>query len=195
MSAGSRASRTGSPASRAGSRAGSRAERTGAPAIGPAVPAWTIGALGLVAGIAGAAVVIGASGWLVVAAVLAAAAAVFPRGPFAAVLVTQLAIAGLSGATLPALVLTTHLVLATGLLWAWTPRTARVQLRALRPSALRFVAVQVGAQAVAFLAVAVFGGAGRIGGVWLAIAGAVALLALALGLFVPVLLRVEEDDG
>lgn len=174
-------------------RAGSRAERTGAPSIGAAVPAWTIGALGLAAGLIGSAVVIGAGGWLVVAAVLAVAAALLPRGPFAALLVVQLAIAGLSGTNLPVLILTTHLVLATSLLWAWTPRTARVQLRALLPSALRFASVQVGAQAVAFVVVARFGDAGRIGGVWLAVAGAVGLLALALGLFVPTLLRAGGD--
>ncbi|WP_144710373.1 hypothetical protein [Curtobacterium pusillum] len=179
----------------AGPRTPSRAVRAGAPSIGPAVPAWTIGAVGLVAGVVGSAVVIGASGWLVIAIVLAVAAAVFPRGPFAALLVVQLAIAGLSGTNPPVLVLTTHLVLATGLLWAWTPRTARVQLRALRPSALRFALVQVGAQAVGFVVVAVFGEAGPIGGVWLAVAGAVALLALALGLFLPVLLRAGAGDG
>ncbi|GAA3342552.1 hypothetical protein GCM10017714_31420 [Curtobacterium pusillum] len=171
----------------------SRAERTGAPSIGPAVPAWTIGALGLVAGLVGSVVVIGASGWFVVAAILAVAAAVVPRGPFAALLVVQLAIAGIDGPNVPALVLTTHLVLATSMLWAWTPRTARVQLRALLPSALRFASVQIGAQAVAFVVVTVFGGAGPIGGVWLAVAGAIALLALALGLFVPTLLRTRED--
>ena len=174
-------------------RLGSRATRTGAPSIGAAVPAWTIGALGLVAGLVGSIVVIGASGWLVVAALLAVAAAVLPRGPFAALLVVQLAIAGLGGTDLPVLLLTTHLVLATSLLWAWTPMTARVQLRALLPSALRFVAVQVGTQAVAFIVVARFGDAGPVGGVWLAVAGAVALLALALGLFVPTLLHTGDD--
>lgn len=174
---------------------GSRAERTGSPAIGPAVPAWSIGALGLVAGLVGSVVVIGASGWLVVAAVLAVAAAVLPRGPFAALLVVQLAIAGIGGSNLAVLVLTTHLVLATSLLWAWTPRTARVQLRALVPSALRFVVVQVGVQAVAFVVVGLFGDAGPVGGVWLAIAGAVGLLALALGLFVPRLLHAVDDTG
>ncbi|MDR6172517.1 MULTISPECIES: hypothetical protein [unclassified Curtobacterium] len=173
--------------------AGSRAERSGAPSIGPAVPAWTIGALGLVAGVVGSVVVIGASGWLVVAVVLAAAAAVLPRGPFAALLVGQLALAGIGGTDLPVLLLTTHLVLATSLLWAWTPRTARVQLRALLPSALRFVAVQVGSQAVAFVVVALLGGSGPVGGVWLAIAGTAALLALAIGLFVPTLLRAGDD--
>lgn len=172
---------------------GSRAERTGSPAIGPAVPAWSIGALGLVAGLVGSVVVIGASGWLVVALVLAVAAAVLPRGPFAALLVVQLAIAGPSGSNLAVLVLTTHLVLATSLLWAWTPRTARVQLRALVPSALRFVVVQVGVQAVAFVVVGLFGDAGPVGGVWLAVAGAVGLLALVLGLFVPRLLHVGDD--
>lgn len=172
---------------------GSRAERTGSPAIGPAVPAWSIGALGLVAGLVGSIVVIGASGWLVVAAVLAVAAAVLPRGPFAALLVVQLAIAGIGASNLAVLVLTTHLVLATSLLWAWTPRTARVQLRALLPSALRFVVVQVGVQAVGFVVVALFGDAGPVGGVWLAVAGAVGLLALALGLFVPRLLLGGED--
>lgn len=173
--------------------AGSRAERSGAPSIGPAVPAWTIGALGLVAGVVGSVVVVGASGWLVVAVLLAAAAAVVPRGPFAALLVAQLALAGIGGTYLPVLLLTTHLVLATSLLWAWTPRTARVQLRALVPSALRFVAVQVGSQAVAVVVVALLGGAGPVGGVWLAVAGTIALLALALGLFVPMLLRVGDD--
>ncbi|KQS09932.1 hypothetical protein ASG04_04900 [Curtobacterium sp. Leaf183] len=174
---------------------GSRAERTGSPAIGPAVPAWSIGALGLVAGLVGSVVVIGASGWLVIAAVLAVAAAVLPRGPFAALLVVQLAIAGIGGSNLAVLVLTTHLVLATSLLWAWTPRTARVQLRALVPSALRFVVVQVGVQAVAFVVVGLFGDAGPVGGVWLAVAGAVGLLALALGLFVPRLLHAGDDTG
>lgn len=173
----------------------SRAERTGAPAIGRAVPAWTIGALGLVAGILGSVVVVGASGWLVVAVLLAVAAAVLPRGPFAALLVVQLAIAGLDGADVAVLVLATHLVLATSLLWAWTPRTARVQLRALLPAAIRFVAVQVAVQAVAFVVVALFGDAGPVGGVWLAVAGAVALLGLALGLVVPMLLRTGEDTG
>lgn len=171
----------------------SRAERTGAPSIGRAVPAWTIGALGLVAGIVGAVVVIGASGWLVVAVVLAVAAAVLPRGPFAALLNVQLAIAGLDGAEVAVVVLTTHLVLATSLLWAWTPRTARVQLRALVPSALRFVALQVAAQAVAFVVVALFGDTGPVGGVWLAVAGAGALLGLVLGLVVPTLLRTGEE--
>ncbi|MGU3409410.1 hypothetical protein ACLBWP_04830 [Microbacterium sp. M1A1_1b] len=174
-------------------RVGSRAERAGAPSIGPAVPAWTIGALGLVAGVVGSVVVIGASGWLVVAVVLAVAAALLPRGPFAALLVVQLALAGLDGMSLVVLVLTTHLVLATGLLWAWMPRTARVQLRALLPSALRFIAVQIGAQAVAFVVVGRFGDAGPVGGIWLAVAGAVALLALAVGLFVPTLLGTRED--
>lgn len=123
------------------------------------------------------------------------AAAVLPRGPFAALLVVQLAIAGIGASNLAVLVLTTHLVLATSLLWAWTPRTARVQLRALLPSALRFVVVQVGVQAVGFVVVALFGDTGPIGGVWLAVAGAVGLLALALGLFVPRLLHVGDDAG
>lgn len=170
----------------------SRAERTGAPSIGPAVPAWSIGALGLVAGVVGSVVVVGASGWLVVAIVLAVAAAVVPRGPFAALLTVQLGLAGIGGTDLPVLLLSTHLVLATSLLWAWTPRTARVQLRSLVPSALRFVAVQVGVQAVAFVVVTLLGGTGPVGGVWLAVAGTVALLALALGLFVPVLLRAGD---
>jgi len=156
---------------------------------------WTIGALGVVAGVGGAAVVIGPNGWLPVAAALAVAAALLPRGPFAALLVVQLAIAGLDGADVAVLLLATHLVLATNLLWAWTPRTARVQLRALLPSAIRFVAVQIGAQAVAFLVVGWFGGADRVGGVWLAVAGAVALLALAVGLLVPTLLRAGEEAG
>lgn len=171
---------------------GSRAVRAGAPTIGAAVPAWTIGALGLAAGVMGSVVVIGASGWLVVALGLAVAAALLPRGPFAALLVVQLAIAGLSGTSIALVVLTTHLVLATNLLWVWMPWTARVQLQALLPSAVRFAAVQLGVQAVAFVVVRVFGGAGPVGGVWLAVAGAVALLALALGLFVPVLLRAGE---
>lgn len=172
---------------------GSRAERAGAPTIGPAVPAWTIGALGLVAGVVGSVVVIGANGWLVVAVGLAVAAALLPRGPFAALLVVQLAVAGLSGAGLAVLVLTTHLVLATSLVWAWTPWRARVQLRALVPAAVRFAVVQIGVQAVAFVVVGVLGGAGRVGGVALAVAGAVALLALAFGLFVPTLVRAGED--
>lgn len=172
---------------------GSRGGRTGAPAIGPAVPAWTIGALGLVAGISGSVVVIGASGWLVVAVALAVAAALLPRGPFAALLVVQLAIAGLSGTTLAVLVLTTHIVLATSLLSAWTPWAARVQLRALLPAALRFAAVQVGVQAVAFVVVGLLGAAGPVGGVWLAVAGAVALLALTLGVVVPTLLHPRHD--
>lgn len=168
----------------------SRAERAGAPSIGPAAPAWTIGAFGLLAGVTGSAVVIGASGWLVVAVALAVAAALAPRGPFAALLVTQLAIAGLDGTNVAVLVLVTHLVLATSLVWAWTPWTARVQLGALVPSALRFAVVQVGAQALAFVVVALLGNAGPVGGVWLAVAGAVGLLALAVGVFVPTLLRV-----
>ncbi|MEK6344570.1 MAG: hypothetical protein V4737_12140 [Curtobacterium sp.] len=143
-------------------------------------------------GVVGSVVVIGASGWLVVAIVLAAATAVVPRGPFAALLTVQLALAGIDGTNLPVLLLTTHLLLATSLLRAWTPRTARVQLGALVPSALRFVALQVGAQAVAFVVVALLGGTGSVGGVWLAVAGTVALLALALGLFVPVLLRAGD---
>ncbi|MFS0731316.1 hypothetical protein ABC270_14730 [Curtobacterium sp. 1P10AnD] len=172
----------------------SRAERTGAPSIGRAVPAWSIGALSLAAGVVGSVVVVGASGWLVVAIVLALAAAVVPRGPFAALLTVQLGLAGIGETDLPVLLLTTHLVLATSLLWAWTPRTARVQLRALVPSALRFVALQVGVQAVAFVVVALLGGTGPVGGVWLAVAGTVALLALALGLFVPTLLRAGDGE-
>ena len=168
--------------------AGSRAVRAGAPTIGAAVPPWTIGALGLAAGVVGSVVVVGLNGWLVVAVGLAVAAVVVPRGPFAALLVVQLA-----GTDLAVLVLTTHLVLATSLVWVWTPWRARVQLRALVPAALRFVVVQVGAQAVAFVVVGLFGGAGPVGGVWLAVAGAVALLALAFGLFVPTLLRTGED--
>lgn len=174
--------------------AGPRAGRVGAPSIGPAIPAWTIGALGLVAGLVGSVVVIGASGWLVVAAALAVASALIPRGPFATLLVVQLAIAGLDGTDLRVLVLTTHLLLATSLIWAWTPRAARVQLRALLPTAARFAAVQVGAQAIAFVVTMPFGDVAPTAAVALTIAGACGLLALALGLLVPTLRRGAEGD-
>ena len=171
------------------------AVRRGAPEIGPAVPAWSIAALGLVAGLAGAVVTIGASGWLVVAAVLAVAATVIPRGPFGALLVVQLAVAGLYGGThgpavVVVLLLTTHLVLATGMLGAWMPRSARVQLRALRPTAVRFVLVQLGVQALGVVVLLVRGaGPGAVAGTWIGIAATLALLVLAIAVVVPILRR------
>jgi hypothetical protein len=158
--------------------------------VGRAVPGWAISALGAVAGIAGALVAVGASGWLVVAVVLAAAAAVFPRGPFAVLLVVQLAVAGADDARawqVATVVGTTHLVLAVSFLAAWVPRAARVQLRALRRPALRFLAVDAFAQAVAVGVMAVRSGSAGAVGVEVAMAGGVALLVLAGWLLVPTL--------
>jgi hypothetical protein len=175
--------------------------RRGAPEIGAAVPAWSIAALGLVAGLAGAVVTIGGSGWLVVAAILAVGAAVLPRAPFGALLVVQLVVAGVyTGPRGPVvdvvLLLTTHLVLVTGMLGVWMPRSARVQLRSLRPTAVRFLLVQLGVQAVGVAVLVLHGSGvrpgtalGAAGALWIGIAAAVALLVVAVLVLVPILRR------
>lgn len=188
-----------------------RASRPVFPVVGRTVPAWVLAAVGVVAGLGGGWAAVGASPWwLGLAAALVVAGAVFPRGPFAALLVVQLAVAtvvdGRGWGVLAVVLLTGHLVVATGVTWAVVPRRALVQLRALRPSALRFGCVQAGAQALAavveLLGLGGHGGAGRSAaghgaasalsalhgaGGWIGLVGALAILAVAVAVLVPAL--------
>ncbi|WP_111010251.1 hypothetical protein [Curtobacterium sp. MCBD17_013] len=172
----------------------SRASRS-FPHVGRALPAWVLTALGVVAGLGGAWVAVGPSGWwFALAVALVAASAVFPRGPFTAGLVVQLAVAAVAGGAgagwgpLAVVLLSTHLIVAVGMVASVVPRRALVQLRALRPSALRFVAVQAGTQLVAAVVrlVGVRGGADD-GITWIAVLAAVAIVAVAVAVLVPAL--------
>lgn len=172
----------------------------GFPAIGRTVPAAVLIALTFVAGAVAAIAVIGPSGWLIIALVLALGAAALPRAPFAAALGVLLAIvlvaSGHVGYTPEFVILlsATHLMLVLSGLTAWLPLRARVQLRLLRPPLIRYVVVQVGAQLVSFGVLALAGGragaAGSGGGLaWLGVVGAVAAVVLAAAVLVPALLR------
>ncbi|KQO64875.1 hypothetical protein [Curtobacterium sp. Leaf261] len=169
----------------------------GAPMVGRTVPGWSVTALGVVAGAGGAFVAVGSGGWLALAFALVVAGAVFPRGPFAALVVVQIAVAAVNDSApgpwqVAVVIGTTHLVLAVSFLAAWIPRGARVQLRALRRPALRFAAVDAFAQVVAVLVTVLSGGpvVGAPGSgsaaVWIGIVGGIALLGLAVSLLVPV---------
>ncbi|ARC58070.1 hypothetical protein AS850_13385 [Frondihabitans sp. 762G35] len=169
--------------------------RAGFPDIGRTLPSEAVTALGVVAGGLAIWLVVGISGWLAIALALLVAAAAVPRGPFAALLVLQLAVAqtltGLPGYSgrLALVLLATHLVFATGLLSAWLPRRSRVQLAVLRRPLLRFVAIQVVAQAAAFVVLGLLRRPEAVSIAWLGIVGAGAALVVALAFVVPALLR------
>jgi hypothetical protein len=171
----------------------------GFPELGRTVPALAVTALGVACAAVASVVVVGTSGWLVISFLLLFAAAALPRGPFAAVLVIQLAaaqvIVGAPGYTgrFALLLLASHLLFTTGTLSVWLPRRARVQLRVLRLPLVRFVAVQVAAQVVAFLVLALVHPTGSGSLVWLGIVGATAALVLALTVLAPALLRPASD--
>ncbi|MCU1528403.1 MAG: hypothetical protein JWP75_2166 [Frondihabitans sp.] len=171
----------------------------GFPRLGRTVPAIAVTGLGVVAGAIASLVVVGLSGWLVVALLLLFAAAALPRGPFVAVLVVQLAAAqvlvGAPGYTgrFALVLLASHLMFTTGALSVWLPRRAHVQLRVLRVPLLRFVAVQAAAQAVSFVVLALVRPANATSFVWLGIVGAAAALVLALTVLAPALLRPATD--
>jgi hypothetical protein len=171
----------------------------GFPDLGRTVPAPAVTALGVVAGTVASLVIIGISGWLVVALLLLLAAAALPRGPFAAVLIVQLAaaqvIVGAPGYTgrFALLVFASHLLFTTGALSVWLPRRARVQLRVLRLPLVRFVVVQVAAQLVSFLVLALVHPTESGSFLWLGVVGAAAALVLALTVLAPALLRPARD--
>ncbi|RKR76258.1 hypothetical protein [Frondihabitans australicus] len=166
----------------------------GFPALGRTMPALVLTAATGVVGILGAWVAIGVSGWLVVSLLLILGAMLLPRGPMVALLTLQwafaLVVAGPRGYTWQfAVVLAAgHLLFTLGSLCAWLPLRARVQLRLLRAPLLRYVAVQVACQAIAF-AVLTLLAPGAQGVVWLAVVASVAALALAALVLVPALLR------
>lgn len=188
----------------------------GFPDIGPTIPAAALTGLGALAGVVGAWAAVGLSPWLVISLLLVLAAAVGPRGPFAAILIAQLAVAvvvtgqpGYTGRFVVVLV-ATHLLFAIGSLTAWVPTGARVQLAVLRRPVLRFVGVQVAAQVVAFVVLTLIaphgdGGPaasgvdaiGSVGGstglVWLGIVGAAAAVVMAVVVLSPVLLRPDAE--
>ena len=168
---------------------------TSFPDIGPTVPALALSALTFVAGAGAGFLVLGVSGWLVVALLLALGAAAVPRGPFAAILIVLLAVALVAGGRpgyappLIGLLAAGHLLVAVGSLSAWLPRRASVQLAVLRRPLLRYLVVQVAAQVVAFAVLALIRPAGaEAGSVWLGLVGAIAALALA-AVVAPLLLR------
>jgi hypothetical protein len=176
----------------------------GFPEIGPTVPALALTALLFVVAVLASWVVIGVSGWLVVALLLALGAAAVPRGPFAAILTVLLATAlvldGFDSYTgrFVILLAAVHLLFELGSVSAWLPLRAHVQLSLLRRPLVRYVALQVAAQVVAFVILTVVApgspsasgatGAGT-GLVWLGLVAAVAAIALALLVLVPALLR------
>lgn len=180
-------------------RSGPFQREPGFPVIGRTVPSAVVTALTVVVGAVSSWIVIGVSGWLIIALVLVIGAASLPRGPFAAMLTILLAAAlvvdGFDGYTgrLVILLAAIHLLFVAGSLSAWLPRRAHVQLALLRRPLLRYIAVQVVSQAVAFVVltfVAPVGGPGTSGGyVWLGITGAAAALVLAVVVLVPALLR------
>lgn len=179
------------------SRRGSAAA-PGFPAIGATVPAMALTSITVLAGAAAAWAVIGLSGWLVIALLFVIGAASVPRGPFAAILTVHLSAAlALNGddvytGRFVILLAVAHLLFVVAPLSAWLPWRARVQIGLLRPVLLRYVVLQVVAQAVAFVVLTFVspspGGAGP-GAVWLGIVGAAAALALAVAILVPALLR------
>jgi hypothetical protein len=194
---GSRSGSTGSPGS-AVARPRRFGRQQGFPDVGRTLPAATLTVVTVVAGAATSWFVIGLSGWLVIALLLVLSAAAVPRGPFTAILSVILAItfvlngnAGYSGRFVLLLVVV-HFLFAVGSLSAWLPRRARVQLVVLRPPLLRYIVVQLVAQVVAFVILTYVVPVGAFAStdfVWLGIVGAVAALALALLVVVPVLLR------
>ncbi|GAA4267179.1 hypothetical protein [Frondihabitans peucedani] len=170
----------------------------GFPDIGPTVPAAAVTALTVVVGGLTSFLVIGVSGWLVVALLLVVGAASLPRGPFAAILSVLLAAAlvvdGLDGYTgrFVILLAAVHLLLVVASLSAWLPLRARVQVALLRRPLVRYVVVQLIAQAVAFAVLTVVAPQADTSGpglVWLGIVAAAAALALAVAILVPALLR------
>ncbi|ROQ39828.1 hypothetical protein EDF46_1463 [Frondihabitans sp. PhB188] len=171
----------------------------GFPAVGRTVPAAAVTVLIGVVGALASLVVIGVSGWLVVALLLTVGAAALPRTPFAAILSVMLGLAlvidGDLGYT-PAFVVllaAIHLLLVAGQLAAWLPLRARVQVAVLRPPLVRYVLVQVAAQVVAFVVLTfarpVPGSAPGAGALWLGLVGGVAAVLLAVAVLIPLLLR------
>lgn len=173
----------------------------GFPSIGRTVPASALTAATAVAGTAASWFVVGLSGWLVIALLLVVGAAAVPRSPFAAILTVQLSAAlmltgtgGYSGRFV-LLLAAVHLLFVVGALSSWLPFRARVQTSLLRPFLVRYLAVQVAAQAVAFVVLTFIapapapGAATAPGIVWLGIVAAVAALTLALVILAPALLR------
>ena len=161
-------------------------------------PPLALTALTVVVGGLTSFLVIGVSGWLVVALLLVVGAASLPRGPFAAILSVLLAAAlvvdGLDGYTgrFVILLAAVHLLLAVASLSAWLPLRARVQVALLRRPLVRYVVVQLIAQTVAFAVLTVVAPPADTSGpglVWLAIVAAAAALALAVAILVPALLR------
>jgi len=171
----------------------------GFPAIGRTIPAAALTALTILVGSLTAWLVIGVSGWLVIALLLVVGAAAVPRGPFAAILTTLLASAlvidGFDGYTgrFVLLLAAAHLLFVIASLSAWLPRNARVQLGVLRPSLLRYLGVQVVTQAISFVIVTFVvpssGPGTSTAFVWFGLVGGTASLALALVVLVPALLR------
>lgn len=170
----------------------------GFPAIGRTVPAVLLTAVTVVVGGLASLLVIGVSGWLVVALLLVVGAAALPRGPFAAILsvllAAALAVDGFDGYTgrFVILLAAVHLLLVVGSLSAWLPLRARVQLALLRRPLVRLVVVQLVAQVVAFVVlryVAAPVAPSGPGLVWLGIVAAAAALVLALVVLAPALLR------
>jgi hypothetical protein len=175
------------------------ARTQGFPAIGRTIPAAGLTAVTLLVGSLASWVVIGVSGWLVIALLLTIGAAAVPRGAFAAILTTLLASAlvidGFDGYTgrFVVLLAAAHLLFVVASLSAWLPRNARVQLRVLRPSLLRYLAAQIVAQLVSFVVLVLVaphnapGTATAFG--WLGVVGGVGCFALAVVALLPALLR------
>lgn len=188
----------------------------GFPHIGRTIPAIALAAASGVVGAIAAALLFGVSGWLIIGLVLAFGAAALPRAPIAAGLVVVLAIVLVASGHVGyeprfiVLLAAGHLMLVLNGFTAWLPWRSRVQLRLLRPALLRYLAVQVGAQVVAFgvltlgrirdgagttgttgpdAVVGASGGSIGEGLVWLGVVGAASAVLLAVVVLVPALLR------
>jgi hypothetical protein len=132
-------------------------------------------------------------GWSIAASALGVLAVILPQSFAAwgsvACFVIGMLIAGPDPGRTMIAVLVVHLVHVLTTLILVVPVGARIVLRALRPTALRFLAVQAAAQPLTFL-VMLGSARGIVDAPWAVVAGAGALVALAV-----VLIASSKGDG
>jgi hypothetical protein len=172
------------------------------PAVGPTI---SVGAIRLAMAIimAGLCVaVIGFSLLLALGLFLAAAALAFPKIPSVWALALLLAVVGLGPiGQMPewrffVVLAGVHALHQFGMTLAWLPITGRVQLRVVARAVRSYLIIQVPAQLVSYVVLVVLTGApivSRLSSPLFGLVAAVALLALAAMILVPVLRRSRED--
>lgn len=121
--------------------------------VAGSVPGWTVRAACTAAALVGAIATAGAPGWPWIAVAITVVAGLTRLPVAAALAVGALLVAALMSDPAPArtaaLVFAVHAIVVTTALATWIPLRSRVVLRALAPSAARFLWMQGAAQLVA----------------------------------------------